>query len=455
VNSNIQSRIPDIDYDVNFKTILPLNLDTIISQPTSENNGIITLLISGGTRPYKINWDNGFNGDTLSNVGFGEYNVTVTDYYNDFTITRTIVVEDESLIEETQSEEIRLSYKELESPIDENPNLCLTNGKENYPIIYQGNNVWSNGDINLMYSEKNKRWEISGVKGNTIIKIDKNKQNNPFNGKWSLKGEKWKVIKGDCGEIKRKIKTLVNDETCYGLKDGAVKILIDNGDYRDYQFRIRGVKPYPMFSNNNIFNNLSSDNYLVEAKKDGQILKGEFNVKEGKGINIFNVNLTKTDEINNNDNKVKDYRLRVTSDNEINNDEIIVKLKLTHIVKYNCPLDGCLITPDAQVVSEGFNLIEENEFITSECDDENKVYLKTYVDFKEVTISDGNDYLGTISHNINTFDYTWSDCQCKSFIDSKVKLEIVKSYVNDGLCNKVNNMGEVISMIYLQNCIKE
>lgn len=58
-----------------------LDADLIVVQPTcsDDDNGAITLNLSGGVEPYTVNWDNGDTGTSLSGLAAGTYTATVTD----------------------------------------------------------------------------------------------------------------------------------------------------------------------------------------------------------------------------------------------------------------------------------------------------------------------------------------------------------------------------------------
>jgi len=75
-------------------TIFPLGVNCVVQNPTSNGSydGIASLFISGGTPPYIINWENGNYSQTLTNLGSGQYNAVVTDFYGDFTANTTCVL---------------------------------------------------------------------------------------------------------------------------------------------------------------------------------------------------------------------------------------------------------------------------------------------------------------------------------------------------------------------------
>ena len=68
--------------------IFPMGVECVIVNPTNTRttDGILSLLITGGTPPYSVLWDNGISTPALSNLGVGTYTATVTDSYGDFII---------------------------------------------------------------------------------------------------------------------------------------------------------------------------------------------------------------------------------------------------------------------------------------------------------------------------------------------------------------------------------
>lgn len=81
-----------------IKSIRPLGVTcspTNASTPESQD-GSIQLFISGGTSPYTVSWENGGSGNFIDNLQSGEYTATVTDYYDDYSVTVTCTVGNDS-----------------------------------------------------------------------------------------------------------------------------------------------------------------------------------------------------------------------------------------------------------------------------------------------------------------------------------------------------------------------
>lgn len=72
-------------------TIFPMGVFCQTTNPTTPNgdNGTATLIISGGTPPYTITWENGNSTSTITNLSEGSYPAVVVDYYGDFTAYTT------------------------------------------------------------------------------------------------------------------------------------------------------------------------------------------------------------------------------------------------------------------------------------------------------------------------------------------------------------------------------
>ncbi len=74
--------------------LFPLGVSCVGNDPTvtTEANGELSLIITGGTPPYDVFWSNGSNGLFITNLSVGTYSAIVTDYYRDFTAYTTCVL---------------------------------------------------------------------------------------------------------------------------------------------------------------------------------------------------------------------------------------------------------------------------------------------------------------------------------------------------------------------------
>jgi len=80
--------------ECNVKTIFPMGVTCVVTSPSSlySSDGIAQLVITGGTPPYNISWDNGNGTPIITNLSVGSYGATITDYYGDFSARTTCVL---------------------------------------------------------------------------------------------------------------------------------------------------------------------------------------------------------------------------------------------------------------------------------------------------------------------------------------------------------------------------
>ncbi len=75
-------------------TIFPMGAKCFSKEPTNVTtfNGSIAVGVTGGTPPYTISWENGNVAPAITNLGVGEYPVTITDSYGDFIVNTTCIL---------------------------------------------------------------------------------------------------------------------------------------------------------------------------------------------------------------------------------------------------------------------------------------------------------------------------------------------------------------------------
>lgn len=75
-------------------TLFPMSAECFSIQPSSESSydGSVAIGITGGTSPYTIEWQNGNKSSAITNLGYGEYPVKITDFYGDFVIEKVCIL---------------------------------------------------------------------------------------------------------------------------------------------------------------------------------------------------------------------------------------------------------------------------------------------------------------------------------------------------------------------------
>ena len=144
-----------------------------ISQPKTSNSldGILSLIVTGGTSPYSYYWAGGQRSQTLIGVPQGTYEVVVVDYYGDYTATTFC-----SLLAPTATMTPSPTATPTVTPSGSAPQLCfIAIGGTSYgPLQFVGNGsrngktTWTNnGNYNITWSSTRNRWEILGPDNST------------------------------------------------------------------------------------------------------------------------------------------------------------------------------------------------------------------------------------------------------------------------------------------------
>ena len=141
----------------------------VIPSASTLNDGVLSVLVTGGTAPYSFFWRGGNRNQIISNIPQGNYEVTVVDFYGDYTAT-TIC----SLIPISPTPTPTLTPTPTKTPAPLYPNLCftyqtMTEGYGPIPFVwngafYNGKPTWAttynNTPLNVKWSIDNNRWEI-------------------------------------------------------------------------------------------------------------------------------------------------------------------------------------------------------------------------------------------------------------------------------------------------------
>jgi len=289
-------------------TIFPMGVECNSLNPSFNDtfDGVASLIVTGGTPPYEVLWNEGSRGLTITNLGVGEYSAIVTDYYNDFTISTTC-----TLTAETHS--VTTTTSTL-NPLPVFDNICgilskFTNkiyGSIFVDFIYDGyfNNKpsWlSNDSQYFLYwnTGSTQQWIISGVTNGIIY--NQNPSEPPITG-WDYLGPDKIFVNfysGSCTTIEPlSIQISKNNSNCNN--NGSI-IITANGGVGPYEYSIDGGTTY---QTNPIFNNLAGGTYLVFVKDSINNIQNQpvtltqtitntnYTLTLNKTLNTFNITIS-------------------------------------------------------------------------------------------------------------------------------------------------------------------
>lgn len=257
--------MPNIN-ECGVKVLYPLDVQCSVVNPTTptSSDGSATLIISGGTPPYTILWDNGNISDTITNLMGGEYSASITDYYGDFVINTTCVL--------TQPQPTTTTTTTT-TTAQPTYNLCMIITQVNelnttflqIPFIpnglYLGYQSWLSEDTDylLYWDQTITSWKLSG---STLNVVSPDSSYPPLNG-WQLLGGNGSVSvsQGECSPLPITTFTYTTtNPTC--TCDGGI-VIQATGVNTPFQYSINGGLNY---YNNPVFTNLCGGTYPLVVK---------------------------------------------------------------------------------------------------------------------------------------------------------------------------------------------
>ena len=244
-----------------------------------SNDGVLSLNVTGGTSPYSYYWSGGQRSRTLVGIPEGSYQVTVVDYYGDYSST-TIC----NLFAPSQTPTQTITPTPTITPSPVWPSLCFTysdadisygpiqfapsgnaNGKPTWTATYQSVTLM------IIWSSTNSRWQMSGWSFTSGIPISTNQTNIPT-GNWVLLGGSGipniTMVQGTCPQyIPLSISVSKQNTTCPGFKDcnGSITVATYNG-VPPYSYSINNGLTY---QSSNIFQGLCANNYTLIVQDSG------------------------------------------------------------------------------------------------------------------------------------------------------------------------------------------
>jgi len=269
-------------------TLFPMGVDCSVVHPSPEGtDGIASLIITGGTPPYTILWDNGNISPVIYNLVAGSYGSTVVDYYGDFTAKTTCVLTGSTPTPSpTPTPTPTTPYVEyvmcMETTLLKG-DVYQTVQTSYYPdVLFNSRPSWVSGDstkkIVWDVSVTPNRWIVSATTPTTYIITNSNPAYPPIYGGWFVIGGGSTgsaiVFSGACeGQpqllnkksitLEEKTPLTINvskNDTICGC-DGGITILA-NGGVPPYIYSVDSGLTFKKFP---IFNDLCSGIYTVKA----------------------------------------------------------------------------------------------------------------------------------------------------------------------------------------------
>lgn len=313
--------------ECNVITLFQMGVECQVTHPTNIDapDGSATLIITGGTPPYSVFWDNNNIGTSIYNLSPGSYNAIITDYYGDFTANTTCVLTGET---PTPSP---TPTPTPTTPFVECP-LYVIIMLERNPVsvtftpngIVNGKPSWVNGPRTISWSITSNQWVLSPSPGGSAI-INNNPSTPPLTG-WQILGypgnPTMQVSQGDCqnvplgnpllrqvGDIQPLSVQYSKNEPICGC-EGTIT-LIGYGGISPYQYSINGGVTY---RNIPMFTNLCSGIYNINIMDSiGTIVSDsvKLNTPSNPTTYVVSLNTSSTTTINNGTILSKTYTTKV------------------------------------------------------------------------------------------------------------------------------------------------
>ena len=279
-------------------TLFPLYLECVSDPPTNKGSydGSVSLIITGGTPPYVVTWDNGSVSQSITDLPFGSYTATVVDYYGDFTATTTCVLSSTTTTTSTTT---------LPPQPEQYSNLCMFIDFNNQGIpdryidfsfagYFNDKPYWQSAppsNFQLLWDDTFSFWFVSGLTYGQITNL--NPSSPPLTG-WVAFGflppftvNGIYAYTGSCSQIPITSLQVVNGNPTCGC-DGSISLIPSNG-IPPYQYSINGGNSYSLIP---IFNNLCSGLYPVQVlDASGNTITSQITLPPAPSITSYTIKL--------------------------------------------------------------------------------------------------------------------------------------------------------------------
>ena len=280
-------------------TLFPMTAicNSINPSTPQSYDGSVSVLVSGGTPPYNITWEEGGSGPTKSNIGVGNYHATIVDFYGDFTANTICSLTAETTTTTTSTSTTTLPvysglcmyFTNTHGPNSETHQFLFNGYLNGQPTWKSDDNLydiyWSTGTTN--------QWLVDGWSNGIIY--NSNTSTPPLTG-WQFLGGSYSasyvitVLEGSCVSnpmINMSISTQA--PTC--VNNGSI-IITANGGTPAYQYSINGGTTY---QSSPVFSNLGSGIYSVMVKDSNNITTTQsVTLTSASVINTYQIQLLLT-----------------------------------------------------------------------------------------------------------------------------------------------------------------
>jgi hypothetical protein len=259
-------------------TIFPMGIVCNVVNPntTTSQDGVVSLIITGGSAPYTVTWDNGQVGQTLVGMQQGSYGVTVVDFYGDYTANTVC-----SIFAPSPTPTSSATPTPTVTPSAVYPNLCFFVDYGTGSLIgplqfnwigsFNGKPQWSyfNGVTTtyLRWNIELARWQMYdwGYTGTLVSFVT---SNIPTTG-WQSEGNSQQAVvtvtEGTCPQSAPLTIRITTDPTTCGNTepfDGGITITAVGGT-APYTYSIDNGQT---FTSANVFGQLRNGNYTVVVR---------------------------------------------------------------------------------------------------------------------------------------------------------------------------------------------
>lgn len=304
--------VPKNECDVFTVFDIGLSCFTVL-QPSSETSfdGVLRILVTGGTAPYVYIWEGGQKTQTLGGLNPGDYGVTVVDYYGDYTASTVCSL---SAIPPTPTVTQTMTPTPSVAPICEN--ICMTIIPQELTIgggtyygpwqficngNFNGRQTWRyNSEYNIMWNSEKFRWEL--VENDYItpvffdngsIVVSNSTSIVPLT-QWVFLGNQpttynFNVVQGVCSSTLPFVPTVRSRNTvCSSTQNCSGSIIFTpNGGLLPYFYSINGGLTY---GTGNVFNRLCAGTYNTKAKdSNGVIVSRQVTVSSNQNNVTYNL----------------------------------------------------------------------------------------------------------------------------------------------------------------------